>query len=419
MNKRNKVKNHGFLKEFKSIKKKRKLYLKKYKDNRKIVCLKSVFLLLIIFLLIDTEKEKKFISFFIKDLRNLSNEIIYENSYDIFEKTKLMFNNDTFLNSYLEQISILNHTYNKNYNKLKKNKVNVHICISLNNKYIIPILVSMESVLTNSDKKNTFLTYHILCAPDVTENTLTKLKSLMKRYSLNLEIIFYGMGNIFMYLYNTRLKQVAFYRLLLPIMVNFERIIYLDGDTLTFKDLSEMFQLDFNNSYVLGTLDYYSYGVDYLGIKSKKYINSGVLLINLEKIRNDKKYYDLIKITKKVRLTNDDQTAINYVLYPDIGFLRPKYNIFNFHDISDIKVYTKQIRMEVNISEIEEVLNDPTVVHHVICWPKMWSKHSVYIKEVSACKQRNDCSCLKYHNKWIFFANKTDYYQEILEFIEK
>ena len=161
MNKRNKVKNHGFLKEFKSIKKKRKLYLKKYKYNITIVYLKSVFLLLILFLMIDTEKEHKFVSFFFKDLRNLSNEIIYENSYDIFEKTKLMFNNDTFLNSYLEQITILNHTYNKNYKKLKKNKVNVHICISLNNKYIIPILVSMESVLTNSDKKNSFLTYHI------------------------------------------------------------------------------------------------------------------------------------------------------------------------------------------------------------------------------------------------------------------
>ena len=424
MNKRNKIKNNGFLKETKTVKKKRKLKSKSfnsYKGNisKKWLYFKLCFCLFLFFLIINLKKRNKFIGFFMKDLKNLTNEIIYENSYDIFEKTKLMFNNDTFLNSYLEQITILNHTYNKNYKKLKKNKVNVHICISLNNKYIIPILVSMESVLTNSDKKNTFLTYHILCAPDVTENTLTKLKSLMKRYSLNLEMVFYGMGDIFMYLYNTRLKQVAFYRLLLPIMVNFERIIYLDGDTLTFKDLSEMFQLDFNNSYVLGTLDYYSYGIDYLGIKSKKYINSGVLLINLEKIRTDKKYYDLINITKKVRLTNDDQTAINYVLYPDIGFLLPKYNIFNFHDVSDIKVYTKQIRMEVNISEIEEVLNDPTVVHHVICWPKMWSKHSVYIKEVSACKQRNDCSCLKYHNKWMFFANKTDYYQEIIEFIEK
>ena len=152
-------------------------------------------------------------------------------------------------------------------------------------------------------------------------------------------MIFYNMGDNFIYLHKSISPCVTFYRLLLPIMVNINRILYLDGDILTFKDLGEMFQLDFNNNYVLGTLDYYSFGVDYLGIKSQKYINAGVILMNLKKIRNDKKYYDLINITKKVRLNKEDQTAINYIFYPDIGFLPSKYNIFNFNDISDIRVY--------------------------------------------------------------------------------
>ena len=48
----------------------------------------------------------------------------------------------------------------------------------------------MQSVLLNCDKEKIFLIYHILCAPDATEKTLTILKSLMNKYSLNLEIIF-------------------------------------------------------------------------------------------------------------------------------------------------------------------------------------------------------------------------------------
>lgn len=302
--------------------------------------------------------------------------------------------------------------------KLKKRKTNIHITVSLNNRYIYPQLVSIESVLINCNKHKTFLTYHILCAPDVTENTLTKLKSLMKRYSLNLEMVFYGMGDIFMYLYNTRLKQVAFYRLLLPIMVNFERIIYLDGDTLTFKDLNEMFQLNFNNNYILGTLDYLSFGVDYLGLKSNKYINAGVILINLEKIRKDKKYYDLINITTRVRLENDDQTAINYVFYPDIGRLPAKYNIFNFYDILDMKVYSTKLRANVNITELEEGLKNPTIIHHVLCCPKIWKNTTTYFSEITECIKRNNCSCIKYHYKWLYFASKTDYYKEILLFTE-
>ena len=50
----------------------------------------------------------------------------------------------------------------------------------------------------------------------------------------------------------------------------------------------------FDDNYVLGFLDIQSKDIDDLGIKSEKYINSGVLLLNLEKIRKDKKYYDLI-----------------------------------------------------------------------------------------------------------------------------
>ena len=37
----------------------------------------------------------------------------------------------------------------------------------------------MQSVLLNCDKDKTFLTYHILCTPDLTERSLTILKSFM------------------------------------------------------------------------------------------------------------------------------------------------------------------------------------------------------------------------------------------------
>jgi hypothetical protein len=50
----------------------------------------------------------------------------------------------------------------------------------------------MESVLSNSNKHESFITYHFLCCYNVTENTLSKIKSFLNRYPLNLEIIFYG-----------------------------------------------------------------------------------------------------------------------------------------------------------------------------------------------------------------------------------
>lgn len=349
-----------------------------------------------------------------KEKNKLNNEIVEEKIYNNFEIMKQRFKNDTFINPYLEEISILSHTFNRKSIELKNKKNNINIVMAFNDRYIYPVLVSMESVLSNSNKKETFITYHFLCCSDITENTLSKIKSFLNRYPLNLEIIVYNMGKTFMNHKKNRLTQATFYRLLLPILMNIERILYLDGDTLTFKDLREMYNLDFNDTYILGSLDYISNGVDYLGLKSEKYINDGVILMNLEKIRNDKKYIELINIANKVKLKKDEQTALNYVLYPKIGIFPYKYNIFNFYDELDIKVYSDRLRTKVNISEIVEVLKDPTIIHHVLCYPKIWAPNSHYFKDVSGCRKRQNCSCEKSHKIWLSFAKKNDFYKEIL-----
>ena len=158
-------------------------------------------------------------------------------------------------------------------------------------------------------------------------------------------MIFYNMGNLFSAFKRTRFSEVTFFRLLAPLFIPEERIIYLDSDVLAFEDLSEMYQLDMYDNYIYGFLDLLSNGIDYLGLKSDKYVNAGVLLINLDLIRKNKKYKELLsmKIYNK-KLNNNDQTIINYIFYPNIGILPSKYGIFNFESIFDIKyIYLKSI----------------------------------------------------------------------------
>ena len=57
------------------------------------------------------------------------------------------------------------------------------------------------------------------------------------------------------------------------------------------------------DNYIFGILDPRSDAIDYLGVKSEIYINSGVILLNLEKIRSDNKIADLFNlITSGTRL---------------------------------------------------------------------------------------------------------------------
>ena len=65
------------------------------------------------------------------------------------------------------------------------------------------------------------------------------------------------MGNNFITLNNKRFSQAALFRLLSPIIFDIDRMIYLDGDTLVFKDLNEMHKIKFNDNYILGILDFF------------------------------------------------------------------------------------------------------------------------------------------------------------------
>ena len=329
---------------------------------------------------------------------------------------KKIYIKDEFFKPSLDNITLLSHLYHKKSYNYKKNKNIIHICQSLNNKYIYQALVSISTVLMNCNYSSTFIIYHVLCNPDVTNNTLTILKSLMNKYYSNLEIIFYDMGKTFINRFDHYYSQSTYYRLLTPIFLDTDRLIYLDGDSITLKDLNEMYRLSLDDNYVLGFLDVLSGGVDYLGVKSEKYICAGVILLNLEKIRNDNKTYQLINISKSnVKLRHVDQTIINYVFYPKIGIFPDNIGIWNFYDRGDIEKYLTFLRTKKDINQLEKALLDPVIIHCVLCSPKIWSPHSKFNEALTACKKRGDCDCKKFHNLWHFYANKTDYYKDILK----
>ena len=295
----------------------------------------------------------------------------------------------------------------------------IHIITNMNNKYIFSSIVSINSVLRNSNKNKNTIVYHILCPEDFRRGNINKLKSLLHIYPYNLEIIFYNMGNLFSDYKRNRFSEVTFYRILTPLFIPLEKVIYLDSDVLAFGDLEDMYHLQCNDNYVLGILDLLSNGVDYLGLKSEKYINAGVLLLNLELIRKDHKYYEMLYMTKnnkKIKLKNNDQTIFNYIFYPNIGILPSKYGIFNFESILDIKyIYLKLIRQNLNLTELIDGFNHPVIMHYVLCNPKVWYSNSLYVPKYTRIGTISKIRCKRYHDIWIEAAKNTSYFREIIK----
>ena len=374
------------------------------KQNYLIIFVKIFFLYLVIHLIFKIRHTTH---------KEIINNNIHENYVENFINFTLTFSNDALISSILKNISIIGVKYSNSTNI--SNKTKIHICVNFNDEHIYIALVALESEMSNMNKEKSLYVYHILFPGDLSDENIYKLKNFSNKYKDNIELVFYNMSNIFIQFKNQKLSQVANYRLLLPIIIPYERIIYLDNDILVFKDLLEMYQVSFDNNYVLGSLDMLPDALDYLGVKSDRYINSGIILLNLDKIRNDNKHIELIKMALNYpKLRNFDQSIINFVFYPNISLLPFKFGMFNFQSELDIeKRYIKIIRQKLDTNELIKAFNDPAIIHLLVCHPKVWKKNPKFSKRVTVCAEKKNCDCSRYQKLWYEYAKNTSYYNEI------
>jgi lipopolysaccharide biosynthesis glycosyltransferase len=289
-----------------------------------------------------------------------------------------------------------------------QDKKKIHIAMALDNKGVYPTLVSMTSALENQDKKNTILIYYLLLSWDFETKKIKIFESLKDIYTVLIN--YYIIPNIFKYVKEWKKTYTVYYKLLLPLMFpELERIIFLDGDTIIFKDLSEMYDLPFNNNYVLGYPFHTPYIIDQLGIKPKHYVNGGVLLFNIAEIRKNNMDLELLLYTlrNKEKLIFLEQDTLNYVYNEKIGLLPFKFGIYLYGSFKEAKDnYLYKLRIKVNYDEVEKALEDPTIVHFCCCNPKIWFKNTKHERGFNH-------TCHKYQKIFYYYANKTKYYDEI------
>lgn len=104
----------------------------------------------------------------------------------------------------------------------------------------------------------------------------------------------------------SRYTPYAMLRLLADLYPFPDKLLYLDCDVLALSDVSELYNVDASDVHVAGVRDYY--GRWFIG---PRYMNSGVMLWNLKKMRDDGVLKRARKICTEKRMLLPDQTAIN------------------------------------------------------------------------------------------------------------
>ncbi len=195
------------------------------------------------------------------------------------------------------------------------------------------------NMLLSLKRYNDNLVIHILY-DNLTEKGINKLKEFNVKNNI---------GEFKFYQYNIEDKEVSviktnyitkscYLRLFAPFIIeDVDRLLYLDPDIICQGSLQELYDMDLEH-YVLGACENMLITrLEYLREQmlerlclplDAKYVNSGVLLIDL------KNYKDNLSITQLNNILRDyseyfeyhDQDAINYAFYKKIKFIDNTYN---------------------------------------------------------------------------------------------
>ena len=246
--------------------------------------------------------------------------------------------------------------FNTGLNPLKNSKV-VPVFLTINNGYAPYAAAAIHSLTQRADKKRY---YRVIILHDglnwinrirlrslVTKNVAIQFKKISRNLYLK-AIIKYcsrkkGAGDFFS-------SAVYYYRFFIPrLFPMYNKCVYIDSDTILRGDIGELFDIDLGDNAVAAMVDpkvevikeFRDYVNNAVGVSYKDYCNSGVLVMDMKKLRKLHYLSSLVDVINKYNadLVAPDQDYMNVILRGRILHLDPRWNAEPAEDLpKDVKL---------------------------------------------------------------------------------
>lgn len=251
------------------------------------------------------------------------------------------------------------------------NRKIIPVVFATDDNYVVPTYLAAYSMLKNLGD-NCSASIYIMVPGTLTEKSKSILESL--KNIGNCEIKLLNMENEFSNI-KMRISYIScatYYRLLLAeYLKQYAKCVYLDSDIIVNCDVAELYDLNLEGNYLAGVVateptfpekssaEKKQYA-EMLHIKSvDKYINAGILVMNLEAIRQDSMCDRFMSLVEK-NYPFQDQDILNAACYGKIMFLPRKYNVGPLkRNVKEEKNFTEEHRIE-----IESAYRTPAIVHY-------------------------------------------------------
>jgi len=238
----------------------------------------------------------------------------------------------------------------------------INIAFGVTNDWINYTFVTICSILSNSNKSNNYKFYIM---SDIKEDEfyqsfneiIQKLNNIQPSEYVYIKINNSDFADV---VHDKRVGISAYYRLKLSSLVKEDKIIYLDSDLIVLDDIANLWDYDIKNYLLAGVEDKYS---DIMKDKSELYkdeiyINSGVLLINLERFQENNIENLIFQKLKEENNDYSDQDVLNNICKGQILYLPLKYNL--------MLTCNDNMAFPTRKDEYEQSLKNPMILHYSI-----------------------------------------------------
>lgn len=216
----------------------------------------------------------------------------------------------------------------------------IPIFFSIDDSYAPFLSVALKSAIDNSKSENNYRA--IIMYESLSQDNRERLGSLAtNNFKIDFVEMNEGLETITDRLSN-RIRSEYFtltiyFRLFIASMFpEYDKAIYIDSDIVLEEDIAELFSIDIGDNFIGACRDasidgiepFQSYVEQVVGVDRNDYVNSGVLLMNLKKLRDadfDKHFLFLLN-TYHFDSVAPDQDYLNAICKGSIYYLSPKWN---------------------------------------------------------------------------------------------
>lgn len=262
----------------------------------------------------------------------------------------------------------------------------ITLASNFNNNYVDVFCVFLESVLGHADPDVIY--DYIILSDDITPDNKALIEKMVLAHP-NFYVRFYAprkhLEGVSLFVNNSVYTKEMYYRTIIPFALsNFKKALVLDVDAICCRDVKELFETDITNYYAAAVKDVVFQGwlngyvfdaKDYAKntLKLKKpydYCNTGVLLMNLEKIRSEFTEEYIQQYIDEHQFRVFEQDTLNVLFQGNILYLDAAWNCFTYTNTGVQESIA--ISTHTDAQAYLSARKNPYIIHYA-AHPKPWT----------------------------------------------